>query len=82
MDSPLRLITTEVAPAAELARTLEALLVVASQPLPVSELAAAAECEPAQIEEALELLKERFAEEAQRDRHRARRRRLGVPRLR
>ena len=43
MDSPLRLITTEAAPAAELAKVVEALLVVASQPLPVEELAAAAE---------------------------------------
>ena len=33
MDRPLRLIPTEVTPAAELARTVEALLVVASQPL-------------------------------------------------
>ena len=43
MDSPLRLITTEVTPASELAKTVEALLVVASQPLPVEDLAAAAE---------------------------------------
>ncbi len=62
LDSPLRLITTEVAPAAELARTIEALLVVASQPLPVSDLAAAAEADSAQVEEALEVLQERFAE--------------------
>jgi segregation and condensation protein B len=62
LDSPLRLITTEVAPAAELARTIEALLVVASQPLPVSDLAAAAEADSAQVEAALEVLQERFAE--------------------
>jgi segregation and condensation protein B len=63
VDSPLRLITTEVTPAVELARTLEALLVVASQPLPVEELAAAAEVAPAEIEEGLEILAERFSEE-------------------
>ena len=62
MDSPLRLITTEPTPAAEVARTLEALLVVASQPLPVEELAAAADVEPAVVEEALELLAERYQE--------------------
>jgi segregation and condensation protein B len=38
------------------------LLVVASQPLPVDELASAAEADPAQIEEALEILAQRFAE--------------------
>jgi pyruvate,water dikinase len=42
MDSPLRLITTEVAPASELAKIVEALLVVATQPLSPEELAAAA----------------------------------------
>ena len=63
MDSPLRLITTEVTPALEVARTLEALLVVASQPLPVEELAAAAQVEAVQVEEALEVLQERFSEE-------------------
>ena len=35
--SPLRLITSEVTPALELTRTLEALLVVASQPLPLED---------------------------------------------
>jgi segregation and condensation protein B len=63
VDSPLRLITTEVTPADELARTLEALLVVASQPLPLEDLAAAAEVDPARLEEALELVAERFSEE-------------------
>jgi segregation and condensation protein B len=63
VDSPLRLITTELTPADELARTLEALLVVASQPLPLEELAAAAEADPARVEEALELVAERFSEE-------------------
>jgi segregation and condensation protein B len=62
LDRPLRLIPTEIAPAAELARTLEALLVVASQPLPVSDLCAAAEADAEQVEQALELLRERFAE--------------------
>ncbi len=62
MEHGLRLITTEVTPAQQVARTVEALLVVASQPLPVAELAAACECESAQIEEALEILQERFAE--------------------
>jgi segregation and condensation protein B len=63
LDSPLRLITSESRPALEVARTLEALLVVASQPLPVEELAAAAEVDVAQVEEALEVLAERFCEE-------------------
>ena len=62
MDRPLRLIPTEIAPAVELARTLEALLVVASQPLPVSDLCAAAEADAKQVEQALELLGERFVE--------------------
>jgi segregation and condensation protein B len=62
-STPLRLITTEPAPAAELARTLEALLVVAAQPLPLEELANAADAAAEQVEEALELLHERFCEE-------------------
>jgi segregation and condensation protein B len=62
LEHGLRLITTGATPALELARTLEALLVVASQPLPVDELASAAEADPAQIEEALEILAQRFAE--------------------
>ena len=62
MDRPLRLIPTEVTPAAELARTLEALLVVASQPLPVADLTATAGVEDAQVEEGLELLESRYAE--------------------
>ena len=62
MERPLRLIPTEVTPAAELARTIEALLVVASQPLPLEELAAAAEVDGAEVEQALELLAGRFAE--------------------
>jgi segregation and condensation protein B len=62
LDRPLRLIPTEFTPAVVLARTLEALLVVASQPLPVADLCAAAEAEAEQVEEALELLGSRFAE--------------------
>ena len=63
MDSPLRLITTEVTPAAELAKTIEALLVVASQPLPVEDIAAAAEVDVLHVGEALEVLSERYSEE-------------------
>jgi segregation and condensation protein B len=61
--SPLRLITTEARPAAELAKTVEALLVVASQPLSPEELAAAAQVEVFHIGEALELLTDRYCEE-------------------
>jgi segregation and condensation protein B len=63
LDSPLRLITTEVTPAAELAKTVEALLVVASQPLPVEELASACEADAQHVGEALELLSDRYCEE-------------------
>jgi len=63
VDSPLRLITTEVTPAAELAKTIEALLVVASQPLPVEDIAAAAEVDTLHVGEALEVLGERYSEE-------------------
>ena len=62
--SPLRLITLEVTPAAELAKTVEALLVVASQPLPVEDLAAAADVDVLHIGEALEILSERYSEES------------------
>ena len=62
MDRPLRLIPTEVTPAAELARTIEALLVVASQPLSLADLREAAEAEASDVEEALELLAERYCE--------------------
>jgi len=61
-NAPLRLITTDAAPALEVARTLEALLVVASQPLPVNELADAADVAPEQVEEALEILQQRYSE--------------------
>jgi segregation and condensation protein B len=60
MDRPLRLITAS--PVDRLARTLEALLVVASQPLSVDELAEAANDDPERVEMALRLLGERFAE--------------------
>jgi segregation and condensation protein B len=62
VDRTLRLIPTDSTPAAAVARTVEALLVVAPGPLPVGELAAAAEVDPSQVEGALELLGERFAE--------------------
>jgi segregation and condensation protein B len=62
LDRTLRLIPTESTPAAELARTIEALLVVASQPLPLRELASAAAVDEAEIEGAIEVLAERYAE--------------------
>jgi segregation and condensation protein B len=61
---PLRLITSEVTPAVELAKTVEALLVVASQPLPVEDLAAACEADVLHVGEALEILSERYSEES------------------
>ena len=61
MDHPLRLIPTD--PLDALARTLEALLVVASAPLSLEELAAAADDDPERVEDALQLVGERFAEE-------------------
>lgn len=60
MDSPLRLIA--VNPVDRLARTIEALLVVAAAPLSVAELAQAAGDDPERVETALALLRERFAE--------------------
>jgi len=60
MESPLRLVASH--PLDELSRTVEALLVVASAPLPVDELAAAADDHPEHVEEALQLVGERFAE--------------------
>jgi segregation and condensation protein B len=59
-DRPLRLILP--GPLDRLARTLEALLVVASQPLSVDELADAADEDGPRVESALELLEERYAE--------------------
>ena len=60
MDRPLRLISTN--PVDRLARTLEALLVVASEPLSVEELATAAADDHERVETALGLLAERFRE--------------------
>ena len=60
MDRPLRLISTN--PVDQLARTLEALLVIASAPLPVAELAAAADDDPERVETALGLLGDRYRE--------------------
>src|SRR3954453_16362578 len=60
MDRPLRLITAS--PVDRLARTVEALLVVASQPLSVDELAEAANGDAERIETALGLLGGRYAE--------------------
>ena len=63
MDRPLRLISTDtISPIDALARTLEALLVVASQPLTVDEFADAAAEDPERIETALGLLRERYSE--------------------
>jgi segregation and condensation protein B len=61
MDRRLRLIPAD--PLDQLARTLEALLVVASAPLSIEELAAAADDDPERVEDALRLVGERFAEE-------------------
>jgi segregation and condensation protein B len=61
MDRSLRLIPTD--PLDKLARTIEALLVVASAPLSAEELAAAAGDDPERIEAALRLVGERFAED-------------------
>jgi segregation and condensation protein B len=60
MDSPLRLIASN--PLDQLARTLEALLVVASAPLSVEELAEAADDHTERIEAALGLVRERYSE--------------------
>ena len=62
MDRPLRLIPTETTQSAELARTIEALLVVASQPLTVEDLQAACEADAEEIGDAIELLWKRYAE--------------------
>ena len=60
MDSPLRLIASN--PVDRLARTVEALLVVASVPLSVGELAEAADDDHERVETALALLHERYVE--------------------
>jgi segregation and condensation protein B len=61
LDRPLRLISPD--PLDELARTVEALLVVASAPLSLEDLAAAADEDTERVEDALRLVGERFAEE-------------------
>ena len=60
MERTLRLISSN--PADRLARTIEALLVVASAPLTVAELAAAADDEAERVETALALVAERYRE--------------------
>ena len=60
MERPLRLVTAN--PLDQLARTLEALLVVAGSPLPVEELVAAADDDGERVEMALRLLSERYRE--------------------
>jgi segregation and condensation protein B len=60
VERPLRLIATN--PVDQLARTVEALLVVASQPLSVEELAEAVEDDVERIETALALLSDRYRE--------------------
>ena len=62
MDRPLRLIPTSQTPAAELARMVEALLVVAAQPLAPDELARACAVDVDDLDGALEILAERYAE--------------------
>lgn len=60
MDSTLRLIASN--PVDQLARTVEALLVVASAPLSVAELAEASADDPERVETAIGLLRERYTE--------------------
>ncbi len=59
-DRPLRLIAAN--PVDQLARTIEALLVVASQPLSQEELADATQDDPERVATALALLAERYRE--------------------
>ncbi len=60
MDSPLRLIAAN--PVDRLARTIEALLVVASAPLSADDLADAADDDPERVLTAIGLLRERYSE--------------------
>ena len=60
MERPLRLVVAN--PLDRLARTLEALLVIAAAPLSLDELAAATDEEPERIETALGLVGDRYAE--------------------
>jgi len=60
VDRPLRLVVSN--PVEQLARTIEALLVVTSLPLSEAELAEATLDEPERVSQALELLAERYRE--------------------
>jgi segregation and condensation protein B len=60
MDAPLRLIAAN--PLDQLAKTVEALLVIASAPLSAAELAEAAADDPERVEAALGLVGERYRE--------------------
>jgi segregation and condensation protein B len=60
MDAPLRLIAAN--PLDQLAKTVEALLVVASAPLTAADLADAAADDPERVEAALGLVSERYRE--------------------
>jgi segregation and condensation protein B len=60
MDAPLRLISAN--PLDQLAKTVEALLVIASAPLTAAELAEAAADDPERVEAALGLVSERYRE--------------------
>jgi segregation and condensation protein B len=60
VERPLRLVTAN--PLDQLARTLEALLIVAGSPLPVDELVAATDDDRERVETALGLLSERYRE--------------------
>jgi segregation and condensation protein B len=60
MESTLRLISAN--PVDRLARTVEALLVVASAPLSIDELCEATEDAPERVETAIGLLRERYSE--------------------
>jgi segregation and condensation protein B len=60
VDAPLRLIASN--PLDQLARTIEALLVVASVPLSAADLAEAADDDAERVEAALGLVRERYAE--------------------
>ena len=60
MERPLRLVTAN--PLDQLARTIEALLVIASAPLPLEELVAATDDDTERVEMALGLLGERYHE--------------------
>jgi segregation and condensation protein B len=60
LERPLRLIESN--PVDELARTIEALLVIASQPLTVEELSDATQDDAERVDAALELLTEQYRE--------------------